>query len=114
MKVGIVGSRGFSDLEQVRAYVRTLAPGTTVVSGGAAGVDSAAEEEARRLGLPVQIIKPEWARYGRRAGFLRNKDIVNAADRVVAFWDGKSRGTSHTIKLAEVANKLQSVVTVRR
>jgi hypothetical protein len=46
-----------------------------------------------------------WDVYGKSAGYRRNADIVKAADRIVAFWDGKSSGTKHTIKLAKQAGK---------
>jgi hypothetical protein len=65
--------------------------------GGASGVDEAAEEQARMLGLSPLSIRPDWNTHGRAAGILRNKTIVDQADKVVAFWDGKSRGTRHTI-----------------
>lgn len=100
-RVAIVGSRDFPNLDQVQEYVRTLPAGTIVVSGGARGVDSTAEDEARRCGLTVVSIRPDWERYGKRAGFLRNKDIVIFAEKVVAFWDGKSKGTAHSIELAK-------------
>lgn len=100
MNVAIVGSRDYPDMAAVRSYVRTLPNGTTVVSGGARGVDSVAEAAARNGGLAVRIFEAQWDKHGRRAGFLRNQDIVAAADKVVAFWDGTSRGTEHTIVLA--------------
>lgn len=109
-RVAIVGSRGFKDLDRVRAYVGFLLPQDTVVSGGARGVDSTAEEEARRRGIKVTIFLPDWKAHGKRAGFLRNQDIVNEADRVVAFWDGTSRGTANTIELARRADKPVEVI----
>jgi nucleoside 2-deoxyribosyltransferase len=76
-----------------------------VVSGGARGVDLEAEGAARARGLAVQIFPADWDKYGKRAGFLRNQQIVDAADTVVAFHDGVSRGTLHTIGLAKAAGK---------
>lgn len=105
MKVAVVGSRGYRDLEQVRAFVRSLPEGTTVVSGGAFGVDAVAADEAQNQGLDVVIFNPNWKLYGRRAGFMRNGLIVEAADVVHAFWDGISRGTASTIKLTQKAKK---------
>lgn len=113
MKVAIVGSRNFPDPERVRAVVRAILakhPGTEIVSGGARGVDSWAEEEARAQGAPVRVFPADWDRHGKRAGFLRNKDIVAHADHVVAFWDGESKGTQHTMNLAREAGKLAMVV----
>jgi hypothetical protein len=105
VKVAIVGSRQYPDLDAVREYVRGLPPGTIVVSGGAQGVDKVAELEAKEQGLNVEIWYPRWDLHGKGAGFARNKAIVHAADRVVAFWDGVSRGTLHTIETAERMKK---------
>lgn len=85
----------------VRDFVDKLDPLTTVVvSGGARGVDSFAVQRAEERGIRTIVIKPNWKKYGRGAGFRRNKEIVMVADDVVAFWDGQSRGTEHTIKTA--------------
>jgi hypothetical protein len=101
----IVGSRDYPDLEAVRRYVATLPEGCVVVSGGARGVDRVAAHEARQRGLRVVEYLADWDRFGRRAGFLRNEQIVAAADTVIAFWDGESRGTKHTIDLARRHHK---------
>lgn len=103
MKVAIVGSRGYSRLGDVSLFVTLLPHDAVIVSGGARGVDSAAESAARVRGMQTVIYKAEWARYGNSAGYKRNADIVKAADVVVAFWDGVSKGTKHTIDLAHQA-----------
>lgn len=100
MRIAIVGSRQFAQLERVHAYVAALPADTTVVTGGALGVDQAAEAAARARGLSLLIFLPEWKRYGKRAGLVRNDQIVEASEKVVAFWDGVSRGTKYTIDLA--------------
>ena len=105
MKIAIVGSRDFPDLEVVKEYVRGLPEGTVVISGGARGVDSTAEAEARLCGLEVISFVPDWNKHGKKAGFLRNVDIVEACDKLVAFWDGKSKGTQHSLTLAKTMGK---------
>lgn len=110
MKVAIIGSREFPQLERVDSYVDTLHAEDVVVSGGARGVDLRAEQRARSRGLKVHIIRADWARHGRKAGFMRNPDIVAAADRVVAFWDGTSRGTADSIEIARKTGKPVEVV----
>lgn len=109
MKIAIVGSRDYPQPSAVSRYVGRLhmecpdvwgEGGLVIVSGGARGVDSWAADEARIRDIPVEEYPAEWVRYGKRAGFLRNEDIVKAANKVVAFWDGESRGTKHTIDLA--------------
>ena len=112
MKVAIVGTRTYPDLEQVREYVRKLSPEDIIVSGGAKGVDETAEDEARKLGMEVISVPPEWDKYGRRAGLVRNDMIVAIADCVVAFWDGVSRGTNYTIDSAKKQNMIVQVFNV--
>ena len=114
MKVAVVGSRDFPDMDVVRTFVSGLEEGTTVVSGGARGVDTVAERAARARGLHVEVHLPDWWTYPRAAGVVRNQKIVDSVDRVVAFWDGHSRGTADTIKRAKVRGIPVEVVTAEK
>lgn len=105
MRVAIVGSRGFSNLAAVRLEVAALDRGTIVVSGGAEGVDQVAAACARQRGLIVEELFADWDRFGKSAGPIRNAALVDRADRVIAFWDGRSRGTLDTIRKAGAAGK---------
>lgn len=100
LTVAIVGSRKYPNLALVRDFVRMLPPQVDIISGGARGVDQTAEAAAREYGHGVTVFAAEWDRYGKAAGFIRNQEIVESADFVVAFWDGESRGTQHSIALA--------------
>jgi len=103
MRVAIVGSRSGVDLDQVQAFVRRLAdehPHTIVVSGGAPGVDRAAEGDARDFGLSCEVIPANWSTGNRLAGKERNWELVDSVDEVVAFWDGWSNGTAHAVTAA--------------
>lgn len=100
MRVAVIGSRDFPDLDRVDRFVEQLEAGTIVVSGGARGVDYAADQAALRNGLGFEVHKAEWDKEGKIAGKLRNYRIVKRADRVVAFWDGMSTGTSHAVTVA--------------
>lgn len=94
MKIAVVGSRGstVSDLEKY------LPPETTeIVSGGAQGVDSSAKIYAEAHGIKLTEFLPEYDKYGRSAPLKRNILIIEYADLVLAFWDGKSRGTKYVI-----------------
>jgi hypothetical protein len=106
LRVAIVGSREYPDLNRVVEYVRNLPPGTTVISGGARGVDATAEGAALALGFEVVVHKPDWRRYGQlKAPLERNKLIARDCDRMVAFWDGKSTGTQHVVGCAQRLSK---------
>lgn len=98
-RVAFIGSRGFGDLDLVRERVRSLKPGDTVVSGGAPGVDRAAEIEAHRLGLETSVhrVTPEQWRKSKLAGKDRNWLIAQDCGRMEAFWDGASNGTAHAV-----------------
>lgn len=76
-----------------------------VVSGGARGADTLAERYAQERGLQMIVFPAEWKKYGRRAGFIRNVDIIRECDVCFAFWDGESHGTQHDIELCEHMNK---------
>lgn len=99
--VAVVGSREFCPLSKVREYVQSLPENAIVVTGGAQGPDLVSELAAKKCGLGVLVFYPNWEKHGKAAGYLRNKRIVEHAREVVAFWDGESRGTKHTIELAE-------------
>ncbi len=109
MKIAVVGSRTFKDI-LLMAHI--LIPEwnnaeDTLISGGAIGADSLAEEliNSHFINPKVVIFKPDWGKYGKRAGFIRNELIINEADKVIAFWDGQSKGTKHSIDLAIKARK---------
>jgi len=100
LHVAVIGSRTIWPSD--RDIELALPKGTDViVSGGAAGADTRAAEYGRRFNIPVQTFLPEYQKFGKRAPLIRNRKIVDAADYLVAFWDGTSRGTVRTIRLAE-------------
>lgn len=106
MKVAVVGSRSIFSAD-LGMYI---SDGDEVVSGGAVGVDSCAAEYAKKKGLKLTVFLPQYDRYGRSAPIVRNKQIVDYADKIVALWDGKSKGTLSVIKYAEKTGKLCEVI----
>lgn len=104
MKIAVVGSREFKDSDLIEHVLhnktKCASDYYTIVSGGARGVDTLAEKFADEYGITKKIFLPDWDRYGKKAGFLRNILIINEADKVIAFWDGKSAGTKNSIDLA--------------
>lgn len=106
MILAIVGSRTFTDYSLMCKVLGNVKGNITViVSGGARGADRLAERYAREHDIELMVIPAEWDLLGKSAGFERNKRIVALADAVIAFWDGRSAGTQHTISLAKIAKK---------
>lgn len=101
MRIGIVGSREFKDLEKVREFVRGLNNDDVVVSGGCRGVDRIGVEEGRKCGLKCVELKYK-GEFGKSGGMVRNRELVMEIDRCVVFWDGSSRGSEDMIKLCKV------------
>tara|TARA_Y100000310_G_scaffold51341_1_gene47330 strand:+ start:1325 stop:1705 length:381 start_codon:yes stop_codon:yes gene_type:complete len=116
MKIAVVGSRFYPHEHLVRGFVRQIAakdPTAIIVSGGARGVDRWAADEARLCGLEVEEHLADWdGPDGRRAGFVRNSTIVARSEIIVAFWDGKSRGTRDTCRKAERQGKRLFVIDI--
>ena len=106
MKIAIVGSRNIS-IENIGDYV---SENDEIVSGGAKGADTSAAAYAQRNGLKLTVFLPQYERYKRAAPIIRNKQIVDYADKIIAFWDGKSKGTRSVIKYAEQVGKPCEVI----
>lgn len=106
MVVGIVGSRTITSKYWLLKAIKELGIEiTTVVSGGAKGVDTIAEKYADENKLNKIIIKPEWDNYGKRAGYLRNIEIFNTSEFIIIIWDSVSSGTKHMIDMCKKNNK---------
>lgn len=107
MRVAIVGSRGYPNLDDVDDLVRRLAarrPDAVLVSGMCPrGPDKAAEIAAKKYGLEFDGIPADWSR-GKQAGKERNwqlaRTLSGKEDQLVAFWDGWSNGTAHVVTAA--------------
>ena len=109
MKIAVIGSRTVAEIDFDAIAAQA---GDVIVSGGARGADTLAATEALQRGLAVIEFLPDYARFGRGAPLIRNRQIVAACDRLVAFWDGKSRGTAYTIREARKNGKqVQIIVT---
>ena len=109
MKLAIVGSRDFADVDKFKEMMEfaTSLWGNpeVVISGGARGADTLGEQWAKSLNIPTIIYNPDWSTYGKRAGILRNIDIINNSTHVIAFPSKRGKGTQHSIKLAEKQGK---------
>ncbi|MBE6605119.1 MAG: hypothetical protein E7639_05390 [Ruminococcaceae bacterium] len=107
MKVAIVGSRNLTSIEIERYLVDDV---EEIVSGGAVGVDACAAMYAKNKGLKLTEFLPQYERYGRAAPIVRNKKIVDYADKIIVFWNGSSRGTLSVIQYAKKTGKPLEVV----
>lgn len=108
MNIAIVGSRWYAEYDTIKKYVLSkidINDVDCIISGGANGVDRMAEKLAKELKIKTKIFFPDWKKYGKAAGLIRNKDIIESSDVVFAFWDGESRGTKSSIEIAEKMNK---------
>ena len=109
MKLAIVGSRGINNID-IGAYIKEIP--TEIISGGAKGVDTLASEYAIRNNIKLTEFLPDYKRYGRGTPIIRNSQIVESCDKLIAFWDGKSRGTLSSINLAKKLGKELQVVII--
>ena len=111
MKVIIAGGRNFNDYELLKAELNILIVPTImlhrnieVVSGTAKGADQLGERYAKEYNLLLKQFPADWDKYGKSAGYYRNKQMADYATHCVCFWDGISKGTKMMIDLAKAAN----------
>lgn len=99
MKVIIAGSRTITDINHIWSAMSCLFTDnfTEIVSGMAIGVDTLGEQWAEENGIAIKHFPADWKNNGKAAGAIRNIQMANYADILVAIWDGKSRGTKHMI-----------------
>ncbi len=109
MKIAIIGSRNL-EITNLEEYLPKSI--SEIVSGGAKGIDFCAAEYARKNTLKLTEFLPEYDKYGRGAPIVRNKQIVDYADAVIAFWDGKSKGTLSVIKYCQKTQKECKIITL--
>lgn len=112
LKLIIAGSRTFDDPDELwrRTYqfLQILRPhlshgdvsGVTVISGTASGADRLGEAFAGLHGLDLIRMPADWAKHGKRAGYMRNEQMATAADACIVFWDGTSKGANHMFNIA--------------
>jgi len=104
MKILVCGSHTFDDYASVEHYLWVIAKlggtssGVEIISGGANGADKLAEKFVDNMGCIGHMVPADWEKHGKSAGIIRNNEMLDMGpDIVVAFWDGKSRGTQHTL-----------------
>jgi len=113
MTLLIVGSRSFTNYALMVETIYSqysIDEIDHIISGGADGADALAERFAIEHGISFTEYPAKWRTFGKRAGILRNINMVNEADKVIAFWDGKSAGTQFTIRYSKEKGKAPFVV----
>lgn len=115
-KLIVAGGRDFDNYDLLRQKLDRLLEnkqdeGVCIISGRARGADSLGEKYALERGYCVEYYPADWDNLGKRAGIIRNMQMADNADGLVAFWDGVSKGTSHMI---DYAKKVGLVVRVVR
>jgi hypothetical protein len=111
MKVIIAGGRDFDNYNLLQEKCDELINSnlTEIVSGRAKGADTLGERYAKEQGFDTKLFPADWKTHGRKAGFIRNKQMADYGEMLIAFWDGKSSGTKNMI---ENANKLGLIVHI--
>lgn len=115
-RVIIAGSRDFSDYALLCEKCDGLLcqkQGThqiIIISGTARGADTLGERYAQERGYAVEKFPADWEHAGKFAGFIRNRQMADVADALIAFWDGRSRGTANMIDIARQKPLLYRIV----
>jgi len=110
-KLIVAGGRDFSDMQRLCNEIFSLAHGelynhaVSIVSGMARGADNMAATFADVNKVQLHKFPADWDKYGKAAGHIRNKAMAEFADGLLAFWDGKSRGTKNMIQTMEAMGK---------
>ena len=102
MKILVCGGRDYSDWDSLDVILCAHKP-TLIIHGGARGADSLAGWWARCRLVPVRVFPADWSKYGKAAGIIRNKQMLDEGkpDLVIAFPGG--RGTANMIEQAKAA-----------
>lgn len=111
MKIVIAGGRDFEGYNLLREKCDEIIDSNfaEIVSGGAKGADTLGERYAKERGYDVKLFPADWKTYGRKAGPIRNLQMAEYGDMLIAFWDNTSSGTKNMI---ENAKKLGLIVHV--
>ncbi len=117
VRIAIIGCRHFTDYKFLVEKINELADTNDwnivqIISGAARGADTLARQLAKKNNIDLLEFPADWDKHGKLAGFMRNSDIVNNADVIVAFWDYVSNGTRDSINKAKEAKKEHYIVGI--
>jgi len=116
-KVIVAGSRNFNNYDLVKEKLDRILKQKCdeeicIISGRAKGADSLGEQYAIEHKLYLLLFPADWDKYGNKAGYIRNVEMAERADALVAFWDGTSKGTKHMIDIANTKGLKVRVINV--
>lgn len=114
IKLVIAGGRDFDNMqllkESLKKFYQDFGAEIEVVCGMARGADMLGYNWAKETGAEIHEFPADWDGLGKSAGYRRNEEMAKFGDAVLAFWDGKSKGTAHMIDLAKKHGKPLKVV----
>lgn len=109
-KIIIAGGRDFMDYNLLKEKANKIlqekraSHKIVIISGCARGADTLGLRYASENAFDVEEYPANWDKYGKKAGYMRNVEMAENADALIAFWDGKSKGTKHMIDIATERN----------
>ena len=109
-KIIIAGGRDFMDYNLLKEKTnkilqeKKVTHKIVIISGCARGADTLGLRYASENAFDVEEYPADWDKYGKKAGYMRNVEMAENADALIAFWDGKSKGTKHMIDIATERN----------
>ena len=116
LKIIIAGSRNFNNEELLFLKCSSIISKNTVseiISGNSKGADQLGEKFAIANGISVTKFIPNWQLYGKGAGEIRNIEMAKHANGLIAFWDGKSKGTKNMIDIDKKNNLRLWVIQIQ-
>lgn len=118
-RVIIAGGRDFNDYLLLRTKCDNILAGKTtthriiIISGAARGADNLGEQYAHEKGYTIEKYPADCNTHGKAAGVIRNAQMANSADALIAFWDGHSHGTKSMINIARNKGLLVRVINYK-
>ncbi len=106
-RVIVAGGRDFNNYNLLKEKLDKILSNVlkdkdvTIISGHAHGADILGEKYAKEIGIKSELHPADWKNLGRKAGYIRNAEMADCADALVAFWDSESHGTADMIRVAQ-------------
>lgn len=111
IKVIVAGGRDFNNYQDAEEVLLHYADklgdeyGLSIVCGGARGADLMGKLFSDKHNAQIYHFPADWNTHGKSAGYRRNVEMADFADRLIAFWDNKSKGTNHMINIMNQKRK---------